>query len=338
MPSTPKVYLYKRNNGIYYVGYSDQGRVRWKSTSTSVKSDALKALANLQTLLSPKQITTPLSQFVKDFLQYAEITYAKRTFIIYRQALRLFEDIVGDITLNSLTLRHFDTYKVRRLERVRPVSTNIELRALKAAVNVAVSWKLLQVNPFARGKMARVEEKSPVFFSHADLDALLHTVKASWLREMIIFAVATGMRQGEIVNLRWDDIDLERRLIHIEGHPNFHTKQGRRRTIPISTTICEMLDAKSNRTTTEFVFTKKRSQIAPSYLTHQFKKHLRHAGLSEDLHWHSLRHTHASWLVQAGATLYEVQKLLGHSSSRVTEKYSHLQTGNLQKTVDRIRF
>lgn len=158
MPSTPRVYLYKRNNGIYYVGFFDQGRLRWKSTRTSVKSDALNALTYVQTLLSPKQITTPLSQFVKDFLQYAQITYAKRTFIIYRQTLRLFEKVVGDISLNALMLRHFDAYKIQRLKSIRPVSTNIELRALKAAMNVAVNWKMLEVNSFAHGKMARVQE------------------------------------------------------------------------------------------------------------------------------------------------------------------------------------
>jgi integrase len=306
MPSPTKFYLYKRKNGIYYVGYFHEGRLRWKSTRTAVKSQALKALTNIQSLLAPKLVATPLSQFVNDFLGYAQSTYAARTVLIYRQTLRHFGDVVGNPSITSLTLRHFDAYKTKRLGRIQAVSVNIELRALKATMSTAMRWKLLDANPFASGQMARVPEKSPVFFSHSDLESLLCVVDQSWLKEMIVFAVGTGMRQGEICNLRWQDVDLEYQLIHIEGHPNFHTKQGRRRTLPMSDVVRDMLTAKPRSELIEYVFTRKGHRIAESYLTHQFKKFLRKAGLSEELHWHSLRHTHASWLVQDGVPLYEV--------------------------------
>jgi site-specific recombinase XerD len=338
MPSTPKFYLYKRKNGIYYVGYFHGDRLRWKSTRTTVKSEALRAISNLQALLHPKPVSTSLSQFVKDFLVHAPANFARRTVIIYGQTLANFERVVGEETLSNFTLRHFDMYKTRRLAQVLPVSVNIELRALKAAMNTALRWKLLEVNPFAGGQLARVAEKCPAFFSHSDFGKLISCVEESWLKELIVFAVATGMRQGEIVNLRWQDIDLERRLIQIESHSSFHTKQGRRRTIPMSEFVHDMLQVRANPPSGEFVFGRYDRKLGESYLTHRFKTYVRIAGLSDELHWHSLRHTHASWLVQDGATLYEVQKLLGHTSSRITEKYSHLQPGNLHGTVNRIKF
>ena len=76
--------------------------------------------------------------------------------------------------------------------------------------------------------------------------------------------------------------------------------------------------------------------MSESYASHRFKKAVRAAGVDDRLHFHSTRHAFASWLVQAGVSLYEVQKLLGHSSPSVTKVYSHLQPEHLHGTVNKI--
>jgi site-specific recombinase XerD len=74
------------------------------------------------------------------------------------------------------------------------------------------------------------------------------------------------------------------------------------------------------------------------WVSHKFKYYVYEARFSDDrLHFHSLRHTFASWLVQDGVSLYEVQKLLGHSSIAVTQVYSHLQPEQLHATVNRLK-
>ena len=105
----------------------------------------------------------------------------------------------------------------------------------------------------------------------------------------------------------------------------------------MSETVYAVLCRKVNQSSSEYIFVRGGRRIGESYLARRFKKYVRMAGLDEGLHWHSLRHTHASWLVQCGVSLYEVQKLLGHSSSRVTEVYSHLQPEQLHDTVNRIK-
>ncbi len=85
------------------------------------------------------------------------------------------------------------------------------------------------------------------------------------------------------------------------------------------------------------MFTLNDKPLFRGWVQHLFKRYVRDLKLPERLHFHSLRHTFASWLVQDGATLYEVQKLLGHSSAKVTEVYSHLQPEELHSTVERIR-
>ena len=86
-----------------------------------------------------------------------------------------------------------------------------------------------------------------------------------------------------------------------------------------------------------FVFHLNGHRISESYVSHRLKKAVRKAGLSDKLHFHSLRHSHASWLVQGGVSLYEVQKLLGHSSISVSEAYSHLLPDTLHDSVNKIR-
>ena len=85
------------------------------------------------------------------------------------------------------------------------------------------------------------------------------------------------------------------------------------------------------------MFTLNGKKIYDEWITHAFKKAVVAARLEDGrIHFHSLRHTFASWLVQDGVSLYEVQKLLGHSSTRVTEVYSHLQPEMRHDTVNRI--
>jgi site-specific recombinase XerD len=93
----------------------------------------------------------------------------------------------------------------------------------------------------------------------------------------------------------------------------------------------------AQRESSDLVFARRGFQIGESFVSHRFKEYVRMAGLDERLHWHSLRHTFASWLVQDGVSLYAVQKLLGHSSVTVTEIYSHLQPEKLHDTVNRIQ-
>jgi site-specific recombinase XerD len=335
----PKFYLYKRANGIYYIGYLDNGRRRWKSTGSTLKCDALKALASYLEFLREKPKTTHLATFKRDFLAYAEGVFAQRTVIIYRQALQRLLDIAGDCSLSSLTQRHLDRYATERLGgKTSPVTINIETRAIKAAFSTAVRWQLLVANPFAGVKSLSVPQLRPVFFTRADFEALLAAISEAWLRELVIFSVATGMRQAEVTNLRWCDVDLEHRLIHVQSSPTFKTKQGRRRTIPLGNIPYAILAGKGVNDPQNYVFSRCGRKIGESFLTHRFKKRLRDAKLDERLHWHSLRHTHASWLVQSGATLYEVQKLLGHSSSATTQVYAHLQPEAMHETVNRIGF
>ncbi len=108
------------------------------------------------------------------------------------------------------------------------------------------------------------------------------------------------------------------------------------RLVPLNEAALAVVRSGQGLSPSDLVFTKNDEPINEEWLTHAFKKAVIRANLPAGLHFHSLRHTFATWLVQRGATLYEVQTLLGHSSSQMMEVYSHLQPGHLHSTVNRL--
>jgi integrase/recombinase XerD len=197
---------------------------------------------------------------------------------------------------------------------------------------------VLQENPFSKSSLVSIPEQLPTYLSKQEFQQLLNIVDEPVLKDLFLFAVLTGMRQGEILSLGWADIDFEHKLISISSSQGFVTKTGRFRRVPMSETVFELLSRrKLTASASPFVFHRKGFQLLPSYVQHKFKEYIRTLGFSERLRFHSLRHTFATWLVQEGVNIYEVQKLLGHSSVRVTEVYSHLAASELHSSVNKIR-
>ena len=231
---------------------------------------------------------------------------------------------MGNIPITSITSQHFDTYKMERLKSspifddkrtVSPITVNIELRTIRAAFNTAVRWGLLLSNPFSNQKFVSVPEASPIFFSKADFQKLLNAIKEGWLKEIIIFATLTGLRRGEIVNLHWSDVDLQRKTITVQSSPTFKTKNGKKRTIPINETAVYILKSKANKNISELVFTLNGKKVYPNWISAKMKQYVVdvNIALPKKLHFHSLRHTFASWLVQNGEQIADFIELKGNN-------------------------
>jgi integrase len=134
-----------------------------------------------------------------------------------------------------------------------------------------------------------------------------------------VISLHTGMRRGEILKLKWSDVDLNNRVITIQ-----ESKSGKKRTIPIDETLLNAIKRLPSRFRREWVFP---SPNDPSQPRHDFRRLTSEtfdAAGFDDLHFHDLRHTFASHLVMNGVDLRTVQELLGHYSVSMTMKYSHL--------------
>lgn len=175
-------------------------------------------------------------------------------------------------------------------------------------------------------KSVKVNNAKTGYLSEEAAAALLEELKntSADAYGMAIFGLYAGLRLGEICRLRLQDIDFKNKIINI-----WKSKSGKSRHVPLHHKIIEMLQDRRPGRPTDFIFTS-RAGRPYAHVPHPFWRALKKLKINdnrpsrEKITFHSLRHTHASWLVKAGAPLYAVAKLLGHSSIQMTERYSHL--------------
>ena len=287
-----------------------------------------------------KRKSRPMLMELRDIiLNYSRLNYSKSTFELYQCVMKEFVGTIGNVPLSSIDTLTLEKYKMRLLDRVSPVTVNIAMRTLRAAFSKAVRWKMVLENPFDNVERVRVPAVTPKYISCEEFSGLLSTIKEEWLRNIVEFAVLTGLRRGELINLRWEHISIEQKLLLVESSATFKTKMGKKRSVPLSEASLEVLSRIKKGSGSEYVFTRKGKQITESWISHKFKKILRTSGLSEDLNFHVLRHSFASWLAISGVSIYKISILLGHSDVKITQThYAYLQPENLRDTVNLIKY
>ena len=208
--------------------------------------------------------------------------------------------------------------------------------SLSSAFETAKRWNYIKENPFRKVQKPKVRELQPLFFTKDEMKSLLNVIEDVQLKNLCLVAVSTGLRLGELLNLQWSDIDLISKVIHIRNSETFTTKSRKNRSLPMSDQLAMAFIQMKESSGSELLFHSLGKRLSADWVSKTFKSYVRRLVLNDKLHFHSLRHTFASWLVQDGVSLYEVQKLLGHSNIAVTQVYSHLQPETLHKTVNKI--
>lgn len=152
-----------------------------------------------------------------------------------------------------------------------------------------------------------------------------------WFKPIIKFAAATGMRRGEIMLLTWKDIDITLKIARVRK-----SKNDKPRNIPLTKRALEALEESRRRQEpgTTWVFTNTRNHALDSQTFDYGFLLIRRAAGIRDLHFHDLRHTFATRLVQRGVDLYVVQRLLGHSNPEMTQRYAHHSVESLRRAVE----
>jgi integrase/recombinase XerD len=242
----------------------------------------------------------------------------------------------GNINLDKIDLKTIDQF----INMVYARSTSGALfyfRTLKAAFSKAVVWEYIPENPFKKIKPPRQVKNYPTFINNEEFELILKNTPYNFLKEMFTVAYQTGMRLSELCNMKWSWIDIDNKIITLTNGVAFKTKSKKARKIPMSAKVYSII---KNRFDTrvdlndDFVFYRyKGMRFKEDYITHQFKKAVRNANLKDSIHFHTLRHSFASNLVQKGVSLYVVKELLGHSDLSTTQIYSHLQSENLAQAV-----
>ena len=226
----------------------------------------------------------------------------------------------------------------------------VYFRNLKAAFNKAKDWGYIKENYFLKIKLPKKQKTMPAFINKSQLSLVIGNIKEKTVRDFVVFAFYTGMRLSEIVNLKWKNLNLTTRVITV-GDEEYITKGRNQRFIPISDEAYNVLTKIKKKNCgmnpplyplrggeiNEYVFCKGNGEkFTGEYFAKRFKRACKAAGIDKEIHFHSLRHSFASNLVQQGVSIYKIKELLGHSSITTTEIYSHLNIDSLREAISKL--
>jgi len=171
-------------------------------------------------------------------------------------------------------------------------------------------------NPAAKVRLLREPKGRLRYLTEEEAERLVECC-AEHLRPIVVTALNTGMRLGEILRLRWEEVEFENRIIYVMDSKNEEQRQ-----IPMNSTLTETLQAIKLGKPSPYVFCKENGRRY-TRITRSFERAKRKAGI-EDFHFHDRRHTFASRLVMGGVDLVTVKELLGHKQIDMTLRYAHL--------------
>ena len=223
--------------------------------------------------------------------------------------------------------------KARKEAGIKAATTNREINSLKAALSKAAQWGVIDKSPITSVKLDRIDKHPKTRHLSPEerqrLDAVLAT-KAGHIAPIVRLAVNTGLRRGEIFNLHWRDIDLDRKLLTVGGGG---AKSGQTLIVPLNAEAYEVLTNWQRQGSGEGRVFPGRGGGRLNKVDKAWHTVLKEAKIT-GFRFHDLRHTYASDLVHEGADLYVVCALLGQSSIHMTQRYAHLRNGKLQAAVN----
>jgi integrase len=309
------------------------GQQRFESCRTHNKKEAEQSLINrrkeaMEGIVPAPPIKPLALEDLKD--RYLSFVGHQRGVGTKKIHFAHFSRVWGNPPIHTLSVEALDHYREhRRGESVGPATINREMATLKHALSKAVEWKLLRKalreELTAIKKYQEPDGRLRYLSGPEEADRLLQSC-GDFLKPIVLTAMHTGMRKGELLDLTWDQVDMTHGFIRLK-----RTKNGKARTLPFNETLWSLFSTIRTRQDLPWVF---HDAAGRRYndIRHAFDKACE-AAVMTDFHFHDLRHTFASWLVMKGVPLATVSALLGHTSPTMTLRYAHLSPKHLTSAV-----
>ncbi len=388
-------FIAKKKGDFYMGGIEKRGKDKYRLTvSSGFKSDgtrkyirktvqaksereARKKLALFVAEVESNNITADSNMKFRNFVDiwdknYAETNLEVKTYVRYKDLLRInILPAIGDMKLTDIKpVTLLDLYKSLSKDGARkdgkPGGYSAKTiqhihRLISSVYNKAIEWQIIGINPALHIKPPKVVKKEVEFYSVEEVRILIEALEKEHIRPktMTMLAVYTGMRRSEILALKWEDIDFEKKVIYVNkaaiyasgyGRVNKDTKTVRtNRIIAMSETMCELLkkykewqDEIRNFLLnkwegSDFVFTNDfGGTLHPDSISVWFRRFIKRNNLKY-ITFHGLRHTAATLLLNSGTDVETVSRILGHSSSNVTSQiYLHSANAVRAEAMDRL--
>lgn len=239
----------------------------------------------------------------------------------------------GQRYLDKISNFDIEEYKAEKLKSgLSPKSINIHLTVLSRCLNTALEWNVLDKVP--KIKKMQVAPQRYDFLTETESEQLLQNSDGI-LNEMILTALKTGVRIGELLALDWSDIDFSEKLLTVRqafarGRLG-STKSNKIRKLPLTDEVCKILSRKAQRK--GFIFAgKDNGPLKAEHCRKMLKITCEKIGLRK-IGWHTLRHAFASHLASNNVPMRAIQELLGHSNIITTMRYSHISHSTLRDAV-----
>lgn len=284
---------------------------------------------------APLNLSPTLEAFAEnDYIPYVK-TYKKSWEMDISRIRNHLLPYFGTMRMKDIEKRDVVQLINDQLPTYKPGSINRVIILLRYMFNLAIKWEIEGVfrNPTAGIPLLKENNQVERFLSAEEAKALLIAIKASknpMLQHIVSMLILTGARKREVLDAKWEDFDMERTSWRI---PN--TKAGKARIVPLSDTATALLTKLRKKKRSPYAFANPITLKPYKSIYYSWHTARKEAGL-DDVRIHDLRHSFASFLVNAGRSLYEVQTLLGHTQIKTTQRYAHLSTTSLRAASNEV--
>lgn len=331
----------------YYYRYREDGKVRMcriggmEEVSFEAARQEARRLAGMRQAGQRPAQAVRRSVTLERFVVESYLPHARAT----KRSADTDETLLRRHVLPELGGRPLEGVRAEDVARIRhgmlaagyaPGTCNRMLALLRYVFNCALRWGAMAGgNPAAGIKPLEDHGARERYLSREEVERLLQVLERPRYRlvgRVVRLLLLTGCRKREVLDVRWEEIDWQRRLLTI---PAQRSKSKRPHVVPLSEAALAVLEEAraERREGVPWVFVNPRTGKPPVSIFCAWDSIRRQAGLPE-VRLHDLRHSFASFLVNAGRSLYEVQRLLGHHDPKVTMRYAHLAPEPLQEAVE----
>ncbi|MBD3155143.1 MAG: tyrosine-type recombinase/integrase [Candidatus Aenigmarchaeota archaeon] len=337
-------------NGAIYTRKTKKGKIRWYldykdsegnriqrvAASASTKEEAVYALNEATSKVFDEKHNIQRRKRKIGFTEFSQI-YLKDYAMVVKKSWKTDQSRMTLLidNFNNTELRKINQSAIRKFIALREKAGNTQstinryMALLRKMFNYAIEEGYLEKNPMDQIKSFSEKDNLKERILTEDEEARLMKESSPHLKSIIVIALNTGMRLGKILNLRWDQIDMDNQTIKVDN-----TKNGRSRTIPVNDTLYKEIDKlKTQKNNKPFIFFNEETGKPLTTVKTAFKAACRRASI-EGLRMHDLRHTFGSRLIQRGADIETVRSLMGHNSIAITQRYLHSTETLKRKSVD----
>lgn len=338
---------------LYYVTlvWGKQNNSKYKKTTktTRNKKEAKQILKNHEKALAAGSAISPakltFADAVNTYLQYKELDLEQTTINAYRNIAKHVVKYFKQTPIQAVKVQMLQDYRIALTKKGLCANTIKKHFALLSSVFMdACNKEVIAKNPVAQMERLPSKKQDHVFMTTLEIAELCKSVEGTKLELPVTLAVYLGLRRGEVLGLRWKDVDFEAGVLHIR---NTRTKAGAsviekepktensKRKLSMPDEVRKVLlkaqrDQREIRLTYKkykdsgYVFTRHDgSPFSPNYLSDIFTEHVKKCGMKH-ITFHGLRHTFASIANNAGVAIGEISSTMGHSNIGVTASvYTH---------------